>query len=224
MPNNKNTEQAIEVVTALADEVVSKLGMSLVELHFGQAGRQKSLEVIIYRREGKISLADCESVSRELDSRLELLQDQVSFFHGPYVLDVASPGTDRIFKGAREYALFVGRNVEVKTKTNTSESSLGQHFIGVLQGLDGDDLHLSDVKPAPQGGAPKNKKSGKKIVAPEPIKNLLVSFKSILQVRLYLDLSKQLNAEEPIDLTQMTDSQDLEGLEDLAETEALKTE
>ena len=221
MPNNKNTEQAIEVVTALADEVVSKLGMSLVELHFGQAGRQKSLEVIIYRTEGKISLSDCEAVSRELDSRLELLQDQVSFFHGPYVLDVASPGADRIFKGAREYTLFVGRNVEVKTKTNTSESSLGQHFIGILEGLDGDDLRLSGVKPAPQGGVAKNKKSGKKVVAAEPIKQLVVSFKTILQVRLHLDLTKQLNAEEPIDLTQM---QDPELEPDLQETEALKTE
>ncbi|MBU6450350.1 MAG: hypothetical protein KGS72_01130 [Cyanobacteria bacterium REEB67] len=205
MPNNKNSEQAIEIVTALADEVVQSLGMSLVEIHFGQAGRQKSLEVIIYRPQGKVGLSDCENVSRELDARLEKLQDQVAFFHGPYVLDVASPGIDRVLKSNREYGLFQGRSVEVKTKANTSENSLGQHFVGKLDRLEGDTLYLTEVKPAPQGGTTgkgKQKQSGKKVVEPTPIKTLAVAFKTVIQVRLHPDLVKYLKTLEQADLAE----------------------
>ncbi|MBS2011011.1 MAG: hypothetical protein JST01_28420 [Cyanobacteria bacterium SZAS TMP-1] len=199
MPTNKSAEQAIETVTALAEEVVQALGMSLVEIHFGQAGRQKSLEVTIYRREGKVSLSDCEQVSRELDARLEQLQDQVAFFHGPYVLDVASPGIDRLLKSPREFEIFSGLQVEVKTKINTSESSLGQHFVGVLEKVGNDELHLSNVKPAPQktfGNAGKGAKkpSHKKAPPPEAIKSLVVPLKQVIQVRLHPELLKNLKA------------------------------
>jgi len=201
MPTNKSSEQAIETVTALAQEIVQSLGMSLVEIHFGQAGKQKSLEVIIYRAEGKVSLSDCEQVSRELDLRLEQLQDQVAFFHGPYVLDVASPGIDRVLKSPREFDIFRGLTVEVKTKVNTDESSLGQHFVGVLDKVVGDELHLNDVKPAPQktfGNAGKGAKkpSHKKAPPPEAIKSLVVSLKQVIQVRLHPELLKNLKSLE----------------------------
>jgi ribosome maturation factor RimP len=197
MPNNKSSEQAIETVTALADEIVQKLGMSLVDIHFGQAGRQKSMEVIIYRREGKVSLSDCEQVSRELDARLEQLQDQVAFFHGPYVLDVASPGIDRVLKSAREFDIFAGLTVEVKTKANVSESSLGQHFIGVLEKVGDDAVHLSNLKPAPQKtfghtGKGNKKPSSKKAPPPETIKSLVVPLKQVIQVRLHPEVLKNL--------------------------------
>jgi len=201
MPTNKSPEQAIETVTALAQEIVQNLGMSLVEIHFGQAGRQKSLEVIIYRREGKVSLSDCEQVSRELDLRLEQLQDQVAFFHGPYVLDVASPGIDRVLKSAREFDIFRGLIVEVKTKVNTEESSLGQHFVGVLEKVEGDELHLSNVKPAPQKtfgnvGKGAKKPSHKKVPPAEAIKSLVVPLKHVIQVRLHPELLKNLKSLE----------------------------
>lgn len=202
MPNNKSSEQALETVTAAADEIVQKLGMSLVDIHFGQAGRQKSMDVFIYRREGKVSLSDCEQVSRELDLRLEQLQDQMSFFHGPYVLNVASPGIDRILKSEREFDIFRGLTVEVKTKANTCESSLGQHFIGVLEKVGDDSLHLSSLKPAPQkafGLAAKGHKkpSAKKAAAPETIKFLIVPLKQVIQVRLHPEILKNIkNLEE----------------------------
>jgi ribosome maturation factor RimP len=201
MPNNKSAEQAIETVTALADEIVQKLGMSLVDIHFGQAGRQKSMEVIIYRREGKVSLSDCEQVSRELDLRLEQLQDQVAFFHGPYVLDVASPGIDRILKSEREFDIFSGLTVEVKTKATVSESSLGQHFIGVLERVEADAVHLSGLKPAPQNmfgnmGKSNRRSSHKKVPSPEAIKSLVVPLKQVIQIRLHPDLLKNLKSLE----------------------------
>jgi ribosome maturation factor RimP len=197
MPNNKSSEQALETVTALADEIVQKLGMSLVDIHFGQAGRQKSMEVIIYRREGKVSLSDCEQVSRELDLRLEQLQDQVAFFHGPYVLDVASPGIDRILKSNREFDIFRGLTVEVKTKALVSESSLGQHFIGVLEKVGDDAVHLSSLKPAPQktfgtAGKGSKKLSHKKVPTQEAIKSLVVPLKQVIQVRLHPEVLKNL--------------------------------
>jgi ribosome maturation factor RimP len=211
MPNNKSPEQALETVTALADEIVQKLGMSLVDIHFGQAGRQKCMEVIIYRKGGTVSLSDCEQVSRELDQKLEQLQDEVSFFHGPYVLDVGSPGIDRVLKSSREFAIFQGLCVEVKTKVNTEESSLGQHFVGTLDKLDQDNVHLSRLKPAPQKtfgnvGKGNKKVSHKKIQPQEEIKSLVVPLKQIIQIRLHPDLAKKFKSleEQPIQESDIT--------------------
>jgi ribosome maturation factor RimP len=226
MPNNKTSEQALEAVTALADEIVQKLGMSLVDIHFGQIGRQKSMDVFIYRREGKVSLSDCETVSRELDLKLEQLQDQVTFFHGPYVLNVASPGIDRVLKSEREFDIFRGLTVEVKTKTNVSEGSLGQHFIGTLEKVADDAVHLSSVKPAPQktfGNVGKgNKKiSHKKTIHQETIKTLVVPLKQVIQVRLHPDLLnnlKKLQEQHPVDLS-LDSGQDIANEHTIQETD-----
>ncbi|MFA6208068.1 MAG: hypothetical protein WCT03_25455 [Candidatus Obscuribacterales bacterium] len=205
-PNNKNDNEAIKKVTDLTEEVVKGLGFELVDIHFGQHGRQKIVEITIYNPGGSVGLTDCEKVSRELDSRIELIADSLDFFHGPFLLDVASPGIDRVLKSEREYKLFSGRKVEIKTKTNVGADPYGQHFIARLDSFGDETFKLSELGPI-QSAPTKSKNSKKHAankVSQEPVKELKVALKQIIQIRLYPDLQKkfkEIAAEKAIDLS-----------------------
>jgi len=194
VPDSKNSDQAIKKVTELTEEVVKSLGFELVEIHFGQHGRQKMIEITIYNPGGSVGLSDCEKVSRELDSRIDAIADGLDFFHGPFVLDVASPGIDRILKSAREYGIFCGRRVEIKTKTNVGADPFGQHFVARLNGFNDESISLSELGPIQS--APTKSKNSKKHAANknavEPAKELKVPLKQVIQIRLYPDLQKKL--------------------------------
>jgi ribosome maturation factor RimP len=60
-------------------------------------------------RQGGVTLADCETVSRQVSALL----DVAGFGSGRYLLEVSSPGLDRQLYGARDYARFVGRGLRV---------------------------------------------------------------------------------------------------------------
>lgn len=56
-------------------------------------------------REGGVSLADCETVSRQVSPLL----DVAGFGSGRYVLEVSSPGLDRGLWKPQDYSRFLGR-------------------------------------------------------------------------------------------------------------------
>ncbi|MBK7748510.1 MAG: hypothetical protein IPP57_06565 [Candidatus Obscuribacter sp.] len=197
MPNSKSPEQALQMITKAAEEVAAKLGFVLVDAHFGQQGRKTSLEVSIHKPGGRVGLSDCESVSRELDAKLESLTELPALLHGAYVLDVCSPGLERVLKSEREYNIFAGSLVEVKTKSDVGAGAFGQHFLATLGGANGDKLILTKLQEVPKVGGKANGKANSKskskqgkMPAPEPVNELKVATKSITQIKLYVDLSK----------------------------------
>lgn len=209
MTNNKNQDQALAIITKAAEEVAGSFGFTLVDAHFGLQGRKTILEIAIYKPGGRIGLSDCESVSRELDARLEAMKELPALLHGPYILDVASPGIDRVLKKDREYTVFAGAQVEIKTKSDVGAGDFGQHFVATLKGLCPDhlNLELSNLKEMPKqvdkakagkNGKGKAKSKADKFPAPEPVNELKVPLKQISQVKLYADFSKA--AEKEIDL------------------------
>jgi ribosome maturation factor RimP len=211
MPESKNAEQAIEKVTEATETIVKSFGFELVEVRFGQNGRQKLIEVTIYNPCGAVGLEDCEKVSREVDAKLDEMADVVAFFHGPFVLDVASPGIDRVLKSEREFKIFCGRRIEVKTKVMVGADPYGQHFTAKLAGFKDAQLHLSELGPV-QSAPIKSKNSKKHAankVSQEPVKELVVPLKNITQIRLYPDLQKKLRELEQEQEQELTQDQDL---------------
>lgn len=205
MPTSKNhgPEQALAIITQAAEEIALSLGFQLVDAHFGQQGRKTSLEITIYKPGGRIGLADCEKVSRDLESKLESLSELPALLHGSYVLDVCSPGIERVLKHEREYRIFAGSQVELKAKADVGAGGFGQHFLATLVGLDGDKVILATLKELPRAGdkgvsgkngsknaargSGKNKKDKIEI---EPVHELSVPLKQITTIKLYADLSK----------------------------------
>jgi ribosome maturation factor RimP len=164
-------------IISLAEQVASAFGLSLVDVKVGQQGRNRTLEVTIYKPGARISLEDCEQVSRKLD---ELLEEQTPpILDGAFMLEVQSPGIDRKLSSEREFRLFTGQLVEVKTKQKVE--GLGSAFNGRLAGFQNEQLIID--KPQKMTDRPKNKKT--KIAPTEQAPDSVsLEMSNVIQVRL----------------------------------------
>lgn len=168
----------IDRIIELAESVSEPLGLSIVDVRIAQQGKRRSVEVTIYRTGGRVSLDDCETISRQLEAAIDA--QPISPLDGSFVLEVQSPGIDRKLAHEREFKLFAGQVVEVKTKEKVE--GLGSAFTGKLLGLDGSAVSIAD--PVKISDSPKAKKKGAgdaETAVPNPIH---IEQTNIISVRL----------------------------------------
>ncbi len=133
-----NTRIDMERLEDMVEEVVLSSGFLLVDMKLGGSPKRPVLRVFIYGPEG-VGVEDCARVSRELGSDL----DREDMFTANYVLEVSSPGADRVFQARKEYEIFRGRRV----KLEVSEGSEGTRTIlGTLGEVDDDIVNLDTMK------------------------------------------------------------------------------
>jgi ribosome maturation factor RimP len=125
-----------EDVERQIEKIVSSEGLELVHIDYRRQGRGFLLRVDI-DKEGGVTLDDCESVSHQISTLLDV-EDVVP---AEYELQVSSPGLDRKFYKQSDYQKFLGRLVRVKTSTPIR----GLHVIvGRLKEFDGQTIVVSD--------------------------------------------------------------------------------
>lgn len=95
-------------IEALAAKLAERAGLELVECDLFHAGRRLILRVFA-DKEGGISLDDCQKLSRELGTALDL-EDLIP---QAYTLEVSSPGLDRPLRTTRDFLRNKGRNVRL---------------------------------------------------------------------------------------------------------------
>ena len=114
-------------VKALVAPIIEAQQLELVDVEFRQEGPAKMLRIFI-DKPGGVSLDDCQNVSREC----ETLLDVENIIQSQYVFEVSSPGLDRPLKSLQDYARFQERLVKIKTH----EAIQGRkHFLGRLRGV-----------------------------------------------------------------------------------------
>src|SRR5437763_2044557 len=127
-----------ERVEQQIEKIVSAEGLELVHIEYRKQGRGFLLRVDI-DKEGGVNLADCELVSHQISTYLDV-EDVVPAEHE---LQVSSPGLDRKFYKPSDYEKFKGRLVRVKT----SQAVRGLHVIvGILKEFDGAKFVVTDPK------------------------------------------------------------------------------
>lgn len=114
--------------------VVESLGCVLWGLDY-QAQGKKSLLRIYIDKPGGVVLEDCERVSRQAGSVLDV-EDPIL---GEYVLEVSSPGMDRSLYKLNQYAGFVGEAIAIKLRMPFDGR---RKFTGVLVGVENEEIVL----------------------------------------------------------------------------------
>jgi ribosome maturation factor RimP len=148
MSGREKLAETINQVAELAETIAAPLGLAIVDVKFGQTGKRRTLEVTIHRRDGSVSLDDCEAVSRSLEKALdESAANDQPLIEGSYLLEVQSPGIERQLKTEREFRAFIGHPVLVQTKEKVSQ--LGHSFTGTLYGIESDNIVLTGVRAYP---------------------------------------------------------------------------
>jgi ribosome maturation factor RimP len=115
-----------EIETLLAP-LIEQEGGELVDLQWRREGHRWMLRLFLDKK-GGITLDDCEYFSNRVSATL----DEGDKISESYVLEVSSPGLDRVIKKDNDFERFAGKPVKLKTKI----AEAGQRrFSGILKGL-----------------------------------------------------------------------------------------
>jgi ribosome maturation factor RimP len=132
----------LERLRALVTPVCRAHGLDLVDARFAHE-QGLVLRVLIEHPESfdgvpGVSLADCQKVSRDLSTVLDVEEDAVP--SGGYRLEVGSPGIERPLVRLSDFERFRGREVHVRAVTAIDGR---RRFSGTLLGVDGDAVRVT---------------------------------------------------------------------------------
>ena len=127
MARKENIEQQVEKIVLELLEGQSEIEMVDVEY---VKERDWYLRVFI-DKEGGIEIDDCQALSEKLEERL----DAEDFITDSYILEVSSPGIDRVLRKQRDFQREQGKKVDVSLYAPL-EGSTEKEFTGVLTGSD----------------------------------------------------------------------------------------
>ena len=100
-----------EKIMQFAIPVVKNEGCEFIELSLVPSGNKLLLRFIVNKPSG-ITMDECVGVNRKLAHML----DEENFIDQNYVLEVFSPGIDRLLKNEEEFRCVLGRDLVVKMK------------------------------------------------------------------------------------------------------------
>ena len=132
-------ESQVEDIMA---EILLGTDYELVDVEYVKEGRDWYLRIFIDKA-GGIDLDDCQTISEQLSARL----DNVDIISGAYILEVSSPGIDRILKKDKDFVREAGKVVDV---TLYAPLDGKKSFVGELISRDEEFLHIKDIAPLPR--------------------------------------------------------------------------
>lgn len=131
--SHKEIESAVE---ALIQPVLEKKGIEVVDVEYVRE-RNWILRIFI-DKDGGVDLNDCQEISvsaGELIDKNDLISDN-------YMLEVSSPGIDRILKKDKDFIRYKDSKVSVKLFAPVEELNLDKEFTAILNGLVNDEISL----------------------------------------------------------------------------------
>jgi ribosome maturation factor RimP len=114
-------------IEGLLTPLVEQEAAELVDLRYAKEGPRGVLRVFL-DKEGGFSLDDCAYFSERIGSFL----DSSKAIDRSYVLEVSSPGLDRVIKKEKDFQRFAGKAVKVRLKAPEQGQ---RNFHGVLVGF-----------------------------------------------------------------------------------------
>lgn len=119
---------------ALIEPVAQSFGCELWGVEVSAAGRRQVLRVYI-DKQGGVDISDCERVSRQLDSVLDVENP----IRGEYTLEVSSPGLDRPLYNLEQFRRFIGCDISVRLRRAFEGR---RKYQGTLTGVADDEIAI----------------------------------------------------------------------------------
>jgi len=118
--------QEIDKIRELVKKHLNNCEFQIVELQLKGGGGRNILRILIDRKNGGISMAECTKLNEEIG----LLLDKSDLLQEGYLLEVSSPGADRPLVTKEDFERKKGKTVRIKTKEALYEEK--RKFIGVI--------------------------------------------------------------------------------------------
>jgi ribosome maturation factor RimP len=113
---------------SMIEPVLEPEGIELVDIEFKLEGGRWVLRLYIDTPQG-VTLDDCELVSRQIGALLDI-KDRIEH---RYVLEVSSPGINRVLRKEEDFRLFAGSPVRIRTRRKLTGR---RNFQGILKGME----------------------------------------------------------------------------------------
>ena len=128
-----------EAVEKLLEPVLEKDGLELVDVEYVRE-RNWILRVFI-DKVGGVGLDDCQAASEKAGSLL----DEKDLIPDNYMLEVSSPGLDRVLKKDKDFIRYTGEDVDVKLFAPLEGTKI-KSFTAKLEGLAEDGSLLLEME------------------------------------------------------------------------------
>ncbi len=116
--------------------ILKENNLELWDLEFVKEGQNLYLRIYI-DKEDNVSIDDCEVVSRALEVKL----DEYDPIEQPYILEVSSPGINRVLKRDEDFIRFIGEIVDIKLYKSRDNK---KEFTGELLSLENNIVSILD--------------------------------------------------------------------------------
>lgn len=127
-------EELAGKIRELIEPAIDSMGVELDDMELGRMKGKILLRVYI-EKQGGVSIDDCEKVSREIATVLDV-EDPIP---GAYVLEVSSPGLDRPLRKPRDFIRFSGKKIRVVTNEPVDKQTF---FVGKIENATDEDVML----------------------------------------------------------------------------------
>lgn len=126
-------------IEILVEEIVEDLLKNTVyEVVDVEYVKEKNWYLRIYiDKDGGIGLDDCQEVSQIIDEVIE----NKNIISDKYILEVSSPGIDRVLKKAKDFNREMGKKVDINFYNKIDGK---KNIVGVLSGFDGENIIIND--------------------------------------------------------------------------------
>jgi ribosome maturation factor RimP len=153
----------LEQIHQIAGRIVASEGIELIDIEY-KPGRHRGLLRVYIDKEGGVTLNDCENVSRQIGTVLDV-EDVIQ---GAYVLEVSSPGLDRPLRTDRDYQRAIGRHLKINM---TDDQGNNLQITGKLIGFNDDEIVVEQQ--GKNRNIPRNfvKRAVQEIILGQPKKN-----------------------------------------------------
>jgi len=115
-------------IEEMAENIAQSEGMEIVHIEFVPEGKKWILRIYI-DKEGGVGIKDCQKISKQLSYELDV-EDLIPH---SYVLEVSSPGINRIVSKKRDFKKFSGEKIKVVLKGDLGGKT---KIEGTLKGMD----------------------------------------------------------------------------------------
>ena len=132
-----NKKQIIDTVESYLEPILNELHYELVDVEFVKEGPSYYLRIYI-DKDGGVNIQDCQMTSRAIEKVL----DEKDPIEEPYILEVSSPGLDRVLKKDKEFQRFQGRLVDVKLYKAVDGE---KQYTATLVNKDDEKLYLDEI-------------------------------------------------------------------------------
>ena len=134
-------------VESMVTPFLASKGLRVYDVVFAKEAGDKVLRVFVDKKDGYVSIDECEEVSRWLSEEL----DRVDLIKEAYVLEFSSPGIERQLKYDWHFEENTGKKVQIKLykKVNETKLLIGELVSGSQKGnvvinIDGEEITVEN--------------------------------------------------------------------------------